>query len=182
MTIMKADKRLKKVHTFGSIDIYEFSPTLICHYWEGYSKENRPDYWNGIVHKCRMLITRLLYDYTVYYAVEDESVRGHVVVTHSGKRIIESGDKNDIIIGPIWTAPDSRGKHCATNLLKFVLEKCDFKSAYSFVLPTNEPSKKSFMNTGFHLIGHANEVGLLKKYKLVSDGVWNTYRYDKNKQ
>ena len=59
MTIMKADKRLKKVHTFGSIDIYEFSPTLICHYWEGYSKENRPDYWNGIVHKCRMLITIL---------------------------------------------------------------------------------------------------------------------------
>ena len=170
---------MKKAASLNGIDFLLYMPSIFSLYADVYSESERPLYVKRFIHKIRMALQLFMGGYKVYYMSVGGTIVGHLVVTPGGGRVVQSS-KNDIVIGPIWVAPNHRKKGYASKGIAAVLHGLDlqYKNAFEFIAPTNTPSIRSAEKNGFVIQGKAKESGLLRKISLDENGEWLLYRYD----
>lgn len=174
-------KTNEKICTIDNIDCYCFYPSLFQQYDDCYKSEDRPEYFNRIVHKIRMAILKIQGNYRVYYFYGDGNILGHIVVSNGGNRI-KISTNNDIVLGPIWICPSKRGSGLGTKAINIVLNNLekDYQVAYEYIEKDNIASIRAAEKNRYRLVGSAKEYGLLKKIKLNPKGNLLVYKYEKD--
>lgn len=148
----ECDKRLTFVGTYGDVEFYKYSPSLLKPYYTDYPQESHPDYEKHTAHKIRMLLEYIFGGYSVYYMFSDGEVAGHIVIANGGRRLTVS-TKEDVVLGPIFISPDMRGRGFGTLGIKTLLNdlELEYRYAYEFIAESNIASIRTAEKTDMSL-------------------------------
>ena len=160
------------------IEYYSYVPTLLRPYENCYPVGQEPNYWKRPVHRIRMFLEYFKTRYQVIYMRTGNETLGHLVVARGGFRLAVS-TKEDIVIGPVWVAPQCRNLGLATKGISAVLHGLDitFRYAYEFIDKGNLPSIATVRKNGFSCLFQAEESGLLKIVREADHGRYLVFRY-----
>lgn len=155
---------LKLVCRTNEYGLYEYTPKLLSPLIVPF--ENL-----SLIRRIRFFLEYLRGGYRVYYLSVGEIIVGYNVVTPGGRRLKISTHK-DIVIGPLYIAPDFRRKGYSTVLMKLTLEYCaySYENAYDWIEKNNVPSIRTSLSCGFKECAHLNVIGICRKLVLAEDG------------
>ena len=106
----------------------------------------------------------------VYYMKANESTVGYCLIEKGGGRYTFIS-KKDSVISPYIIKNEMRGKGIGTQLLKDIAEHREIifsGNIYALVRKNNIASIHAMTKAEYELYGYANNVGVLRRYKLAS--------------
>ena len=157
------------------LEIRRFKPSFLNLYWQCYSPNDAPDYWNSYSHKIRMMLALIGKGYEVIYGIAQGTVIGHIVVDYNNK--FHGQHSKDITLGPKWIIPSFRGKGYGSELSSIVLNELDirYRCAYEIISSNNIASIKCATNNGYEFYSCAKRTRM-GKFELCDNNSWYIYK------
>lgn len=154
------------------LSLYEYSPTL-------FKLTLVPLEVMSLIRRCRLLSEKIRGGYKIYYLAQKGKLVGYCVVTPGGRRL-KCTTKKDVVIGPYFICPNSRGKGLSKKMIKLVLAEIGplYVSAYDWIYQENVPSIRCMEACGFRTIGRLDVVGKFRLLKESANGPYVIMKYD----
>ena len=171
---------LRFYKTINGIDYYLFKPSFAHWYfqeWEGYKEDKRKQ---TLSHWLRMCLEYLEGGYQIFYASENDVLKGYSLVARGGRRL-KCSSKNDIVIGPYYTAKQYRGSGIAKRMIGDVLNHTELKyeNAYMYIKKNNTASMKVAEHNGAQCIGEASMKGFLRRLYITNRGMFYVMKWSR---
>ena len=171
---------LRYFKSLGGIDYYVYKPTFGHWYyreWEGYAEDKGKQTKS---HWFRMCLEYLEGGYQIIYAAEGDQLKGYSLIARGGRRL-KCSSKDDIVIGPYYTAKRYRETGIASKMISDVLNhlQLKYKHAFMYIKKDNVASIKVTEHNGAQCIGEASMKGLLRRLYMTDNGMFYVMKWSR---
>lgn len=156
-------KDLKLFYENCSYKIFEYSP----HLFKFFLINIEPLTFKRIIR----FFFEYIKGYKVYYLSIEDAFVGYCVISCGGGRY-SFADKSDIVVGPYFIEPKSRGKGYSELLVSSIIDSPEYanRTAFDWIKKDNIPSLKCSKKLGFHVVREAKLGRFFRTIKIVNNG------------